>query len=166
MGLMGGNANKDCVRFPFVLDVDFGRTVGAGEVLARDVDARGLLATGGGDGGIRSSSSSEEQRSIISLLDLACFENRALRLGPLLGGIGLGFGSVPCEPSLLPDEMGGRDDDTDAVLDEGGLRRTVRFILSREGNGELGGGGVSVESLLADGLYSSGSSSSSGVSAR
>ena len=100
------------------------------------------------------------------MLDLACFGNRALRLGPLLGGIGLSVGSVPCEPSLLPDDIGGRDDDTDAVLDEGGLRRTVRFILSREGNGELGGGGVSIESLLADGLYSSGSSSSSGVSAR
>ena len=140
--------------------------MGAGEALARDVEARGFLATGGGGGGVESSSSSEEQRSIISLLDLACFENRALRLGPRLSGIALGIVSAPREPSLLPDEMGGRDDDADAVLDEGGLRRTVRFILSREGNGELGGGAVSVESLLADGLYSSGSSSSSGVSAR
>jgi hypothetical protein len=159
---------------PFPFDFGFGfdvglelgageasiREMGAGEELVRDVEASGLLvAGGGGGGGVRSSSSSEEHRSIISLFDLACCENLALRLGPLLGGIALGVGSFPLRLPL-PDEIGGREDDTDAVLDEGGLRRTFLLILSREGNGEVGGGGVSVESLLAEGLYSSGSSSS------
>lgn len=136
------------------------REMGAGEVLVRDVEASGFLVTGGGGGGVRSSSSSEEHRSITSLLDLACFENRALRLGPLLGAITLGTSPFPTESPLPLDELGGREDDTDAVLDEGGLRRKFLFILSREGNGELGGGGVRVESLLAEGLFSSGSSSS------
>jgi len=135
-------------------------------VLVREVEESGLLIIGAGGGGVgSSSSSSEEHRSIISLFDLACFGNRALRLGPLRGGIALRIGSTPPRLSI-PDELGGREEDTDAVLDEGGLRRTFLLILSRDGNGELGGGGVSVESLPADDLYSSGSSSSSGASAR
>jgi hypothetical protein len=72
------------------------REMEAGEELVREVEASGLLVTGGGGGGgVRSSSSSEEHRSITSLLDLACFENLALRLGPLLGGIAVGVGSCP-----------------------------------------------------------------------
>jgi hypothetical protein len=76
------------------------RGMGAGEELVREVEASGLLATGGGSGGVRSSSSSEEHRSIISLFDLTCFENLALRLGPLLGGISLGNGSFRLRHSL------------------------------------------------------------------
>ena len=69
--------------------------VGAGDVLVREVEESGLLVIGAGGGGVGSSSSSEEHRSIISLLDLACFENLALRLGPLRGGIAIGLGSFP-----------------------------------------------------------------------
>ena len=66
--------------------------LGAGEEFVRDVGARGLLDAGAaGDRG-KEGSSSEEQRSIMSLVALACFENRALRRGPLLGDIGFGVG--------------------------------------------------------------------------
>lgn len=127
--------------------------------MVREVEASGLLVIIGG-GGV--ASSSEEQRSITSLLALACFVNRALRLGPLLGDIGLGVGSPPLVPFLPVDEVGAREDDIDALVEEGGVFRVIRLILSREGSGELGGGGVRVELLLDGGRYSSGSSSSSG----
>ena len=140
--------------------------LGAGEEFVRDVEARGFLDAGAaGDRG-EEGSSSEEQRSIMSLVVLACFENRALRRGPLLGDIGFGVGWFSLVPFPLLDETGGRDDDTDAVVDEGGLRRTFLLMIAVDGSGELGGGGVREELLLADGVDSSGSSSSSGVLAR
>lgn len=145
------------------LDLDF--VVGAGKELVLDVDARGLLGVGADVGGGTTGSSSEEQRSITSVVALACFENRALRLGPLLGDGGRGDESLILAPILPEEEVGWREED-DAVVDEGGLRLILLFNSSRDGSGELGGGGVSVEVILILGRCSSGSSSSSGDEAR
>lgn len=56
-----------------------------GEALVLVVAARALLGRGGDEGGRERDSSSEEQRSMTSLLALACLK-RALRLGPRLDG--------------------------------------------------------------------------------
>jgi hypothetical protein len=50
----------------------------------------------------------------------------------------------------------------EAEFEEGGVLLTFFLIRSKDGRGELGGGGVNVELLLDGGLYSIVSSSSSG----